>query len=291
MPKKPMDPFAHVADNPHFDVLPTVGMSWHGIQVGETPLKFAILITVCAVAVAVTMIWLGRKMSSGEPPRGKLWNLFESLLFFVRDKIAVPGIGEHDANKYLPYLTSLFLFIFSMNLVGLLPFLGSPTASITVTGALALVSFLVIHTSGILEMGVSKYLKTFIPHIALEGGPAIKAMGAAITVGMAVLEYATAFIRAAILAIRLFANMLAGHTVLFIVLFFIAMVSDPDYQIEFVGELPEGVQNLVWGATALFSVGLVSALTLLELFIAGLQAFIFTFLTAVFIGLAKHPAH
>ena len=54
---------------------------------------------------------------SGEPPRGKLWNLVESLLFFVRDKIARPGIGEHDADKFLPYLTTLFLFIFAMNLM------------------------------------------------------------------------------------------------------------------------------------------------------------------------------
>jgi F-type H+-transporting ATPase subunit a len=288
---KKMDPFGHVADNPHFDVLPTVGMSWHGIEVASTPLKFAILITVCAVAVAVALIWLGRKMKDGDPPRGKLWNLFESLVFFVRDKIAVPGIGQHDANKYLPYLTTLFLFVFAMNLVGMLPFLGSPTASITVTGALALVSFVVIHTSGIMEMGVSKYLRTFIPHIELEGGTGMKIMAGLITAGMAVLEYATAFIRAVILAIRLFANMLAGHTVLFMILFFIAMVADPEYQIGFVQQQSEGVQNVMWGAVSLFSVALVTALSLLELFIAGLQAFIFTFLTAVFIGLAKHPAH
>lgn len=80
------------------------------------------------------MIWLGKKMASGEPPTGKLWNLLESLLFFVRDRIAKPGVGEHDANRYLPYLTTLFLFIFTMNLIGMLPFLGSPTASIMVTG-------------------------------------------------------------------------------------------------------------------------------------------------------------
>ena len=74
-------------------------------------------------------------------------------MFFVRDKIAIPGIGEHDARKYVPYLASLFLFIFVMNLMGMIPFLGSPTASIMVTGALALVSFVVIHTSGVMEMG------------------------------------------------------------------------------------------------------------------------------------------
>jgi len=78
------------------------------------------------------------------------------------------------------------------------------------------------------------------------------------------------------------------------ILFFIVLVSDtrPDgYQIDFVKKQSEGVQNLMWGAMSIFSVVLVTLLSLLELFIAGLQAFIFTFLTAVFIGLAKHPAH
>jgi F-type H+-transporting ATPase subunit a len=212
-------------------------------------------------------------------------------LFFVRDKIAKPGIGEHDANKYLPYLTTLFLFIFAMNLLGMFPFLGSPTASLSVTAALALVSFVVIHASGLAEQGPGGYLKSFIPHIHIEGGAGMQIMGKVITIGIALLEYATAFIRCIVLAVRLFANMLAGHTVLFMILFFIALVSNPDYQISFVGKQPEGLQNVIWGATTLFSVALVTALSLLELFIAGLQAFIFTFLTAVFIGLAKHPAH
>jgi F-type H+-transporting ATPase subunit a len=108
---------------------------------------------------------------------------------------------------------------------------------------------------------------------------------------MAILEYMTAFIRAGVLAVRLFANMLAGHTVLFMILFFIALVSDPAYKIAFVAKQTEAVQGLMWFGMSVFSVSLVTALSLLEIFIAGLQAFIFTFLTAVFIGLAKHPPH
>ena len=88
------------------------------------------------------------------------------------------------------------------------------------------------------------------------------------------------------LAVRLFANMLAGHTVLFMILFFIVLVSDPDYQIK----IAQG-QDWMFYPMAIFSMVLVTALSLLELFIAGLQAFIFTFRTAVFIGLAKHPPH
>ena len=288
---KKIDPFSHVVDDNHIEILPTTGLTVHGLEVGGIPLKFIILITICAVAVAVAMIWLGRKMASGEPPKGKLWNAMESLLFFVRDKIAIPGIGHHDADKYLPYLTTLFLFVFAMNLIGMIPFLGSPTASIMVTGALALVSFVVIHASGLSEMGGEKYLKTFIPQIHIEGGAGMQLFAKVLTFGMAILEYMTAFIRAGVLAVRLFANMLAGHTVLFMILFFIALVADPAYQVAFVKKQGGFLQDVMWFGMTVFSIVLVTALSLLELFIAGLQAFIFTFLTAVFIGLAKHPPH
>jgi F-type H+-transporting ATPase subunit a len=295
MAGKSIDPFEHVVDSNHIDIFPTAGLTIHLPEItvfGQpVPIKFMLLITASAILVAVAMIWIGRKMQSGEPPRGRLWNFVEFFLFFVRDKIAIPGIGQHDANKYVPYLTSLFLFIFLMNLAGMIPFLGSPTASIMVTGALALVSFVVIHVSGIGEMGTSKYLKTFIPHIEIEGGTGMQIFAFVLKVGMAALEYLTAFIRAGVLAVRLFANMLAGHTVLFMILFFIALVSDPAYKVAFVAEQSETVQNGMWFLMSIFSVALVTALSLLELFIAGLQAFIFTFLTAVFIGLAKHPPH
>lgn len=285
--KKAIDPFEHVVDSGHTPILETAGLEVHGLEVAGIPLKFMLLMAASAAIVAFGLIYLGRKVSSGEPPRGKLWNLLESLLFFVRDKIVKPGVGEHDANRYLPYLTTLFLFIFVMNLMGMFPFLGSPTASIMVTGALALVSFVVIHAAGIEgNHGFKGYLKTFIPHIHIEGGPAMQFLGKMITVGIAALEYATAFIRCIVLAVRLFANMLAGHTVLFMILFFIALVDNPSYQIA----IAKDKDWLFFGVMP-FSVILVTALSLLELFIAGLQAFIFTFLTAVFIGLAKHPAH
>ncbi|MFO0804851.1 MAG: F0F1 ATP synthase subunit A [Gemmataceae bacterium] len=286
-----VDPFAHVVDSNHIEIFESAGLvidlpTYEIPGVGLVPTKFLLLITICAVAVGLAMIWLGSKMKNGDTPKGYLWNLFESLLFFVRDKIAKPGIGEHDADKYLPYLSTLFLFIFAMNLIGMMPFLASPTAGIAVTGALALISFGVIHVSGIKENGFDGYLKTFIPHIHLDGGPAMQFMSKIIVVGMSILEYATAFIRCSVLAVRLFANMLAGHTVLFMILFFISLVANPMYQIE----MSKGKDWMLIGV-APFSVLLVTALSLLELFIAGLQAFVFTFLTAVFIGLAKHPAH
>lgn len=275
--KTPIDPFEHVVDSNHIGIFESIGWVIHL----PPPLtKFLVFILIAAVVVGVALIWVANKMRSGEPPRGQLWNMLESLIFFVRDKIAIPGVGEHDANKYAPFLTTLFLFIFVCNLFGMLPFLPSPTAHIYVTGALAIIAFGVIHTTGILAHGWGGYLNTFIPHIEVK--PAfIKWI---LVIGMASLEYLTAFIRVIILAVRLFANMLAGHTVLFMILFFIKLVADPLYQI------PIAKDWMYW-PVSIFSVVLVTALSLLELFIAGLQAFVFTFLTAVFIGLAKHPPH
>lgn len=279
--KASIDPFEHVVDSDHIAIFESIGWVIHL----PPPLtKFLVFILVGALVVGAALIWVAGKMKSGEPPRGKLWNLVESLIFFVRDKIARPAVGEHDADKYLPLLTTMFLFIFACNLFGMIPFLPSPTAHIYVTGALALVAFTVIHVGGVKENGLGGYLKTFIPHIHLEG-PA-KLMGPFLIGGMAILEYLTAFIRAIILAVRLFANMLAGHTVLFMILFFIKLVADPVYQID----VAKGQDWMYW-PVALFSTVMVVALSLLELFIAGLQAFVFTFLTAIFIGLAKHPPH
>jgi len=276
--KKAIEPFHHVRDANALEVFDSI--HW---ELGFGPVtKFLVFLTLAAFIVGGMVLWVAQKIKTGQPPKGKLWNFVESLLFLVRDKIARPSLGVEDGDKYMPFLSTLFLFIFVCNLFGMFPFLPSPTSHIYVTAALAFCSFLVIHISGIKENGVGGYLKTFIPHVHLEG-PA-KLMGPPLIIGMAVLEYLTAFIRVMVLAVRLFANVLAGHTVLFMILFFIKMVADPDYKIAI-------AEDWMFWPVSVFSVIMVVALSLLELFIAGLQAFIFTFLTAIFIGLAKHPAH
>lgn len=285
--KKAIDPFEHVVDAEHFHIFESIGFGIHlPGKIGEYVYitKFPIFLLVAAIIVGAMVMWVANKIKTGEPPRGKLWNLIETLLFFVRDKIARPGVGEHDGDKYLPFLSTLFLFVFLCNLMGMIPFLPSPTAHIYVTGALALIVFGVTHVSGIKENGFGGYLKTFIPHIHMEGGPAMQGFGFILKVSMAGLEYLTAFLRVFVLAVRLFANMLAGHTVLFMILFFIKLVADPDFKIAI-------AQDWMYWPVSIFSVLMVTALSLLEIFIAGLQAFVFTFLAAIFIGLAKHPAH
>ena len=283
--KPPFNAFAEAGDTSHWEFFETLHLSYQLPKIGGVfqVTKFHILLAVAAFLVAVMMIWLGRKMKNGDVPRGTLWNMLESILFFVRDDIARPGIGEHDGDKYVPYLTTTFLFILVANMLGMIPFLGSPTASLAVTAALALVSFAVIHVSGIRENGLTGYLKSYIPHIELDGPT--KLMGIFLIPLLAVIEILTPFLRTVILAVRLFANMLAGHTALFVLMFFIKMVSDPKWLAY------NEADSLLYYIVMPFSVLMVTALTVLELMVAALQAFIFTLLTAIFIGLAKHPAH
>ncbi|MGL6075726.1 MAG: F0F1 ATP synthase subunit A [Fimbriiglobus sp.] len=255
--------------------------------------KFHVLLAIAAVLTAMMLFWLGRRMKSGAPPRGVFQGLLESLVYFVRDQIARPAIDHHDdhghvhhdGDKFVPFLATTFLFILICNLLGMIPFMGSPTASIAVTAALSLVGFLVTHGAGIAQNGIGGYFKSYIPHFELEGGPGIKLFGFMLTMLILLLEVMTPFIRAFVLAVRLFANMLAGHVAIFVLLFFIQMVSQKEWL-----DYTQG-PSFMYYLVAPMSVVMVTALSILELLVAGLQAFIFTLLTAIFIGLAKHPAH
>ncbi len=271
--KKGFDAFSHVADSSHFEFLE--GVSLHL----PFTAKFMLLQLIAATILLCVFLPFAKKVATGQPPKGRLWNFLEFLLIFIRDQVARPGIGDHDYKRFMPYLWTLFLFILTLNLLGMVPFMASATASLAVTGALALVSFVVIHYNGIqANHGFKGYMKSFIPHIDTSD-PIMKWLGPLILAMMFVLEILTAFIRALVLAIRLFANMLAGHTVLFILLSFIPMAHNA------------GASDLVFWGVTVSSVFTVVGLSMLELFVACLQAFVFTFLTSIFIGLAMHPQH
>ena len=284
-----LNPFAESSDHPYFELFESLHLDipLPKIPIGDGKFyqitKFEILLAFAAAIVAGMVLYLGARMRSGAPPRGVLQNLLESLVYFVRDDIARPAIGGHAGDKFVPYLATTFLFVLVANLMGMVPFLGSPTASIAVTAALALVSFGVTHAAGVKEMGLAGYAKSFVPHIQLDG-PA-KVMGIFLIPLIMALELMTPFIRVFVLSVRLFANMLAGHTALYMLLYFIRQVSHPDW-LAFTQAHPS-----LYYAVVPFSLLLVTGLSLLELLVAALQAFIFTLLTAIFIGLAKHPAH
>ncbi len=234
--------------------------------------KFMLLELLAAVIVAASYIPLGGRLRSGELPQGWHTNLREVLLTFVRDDIAKPALGEHDADKYVPFLWTLFLFILANNLLGMIPFCGSATGNIFVTGGLALCAFFAIHGSAAAKMGFGHYVTSMWPHFDVPFG-----LGYVLKPMIFVLEWMGVLVRNLVLAVRLFANMFAGHVVLATILIFISVAGTAGMAL--------------WGTVTAASVLGQVALSLLELFVACLQAYIFTFLAAIFMGMAMHPAH
>jgi F-type H+-transporting ATPase subunit a len=234
--------------------------------------KFMILEVIAGLLICAIYIPLARRAQAGGIPRGTGTNFFEVLLTFVRDQIARPSIGEHDADKHVPFLWTMFLFILFNNLLGMVPFGGSPTASLYVTAALALLVFGYMHGWGIATMGPRNYVLSLWPHMDL---PLV--LGLFIKPLVFVLEWVGVLVRNAVLALRLFANVFAGHMVLATILIFIFMAKNAGL--------------FLWSGITVSSVAGIIALSLLELFVAFLQAFIFTFLTALFLGMALHPEH
>jgi F-type H+-transporting ATPase subunit a len=275
VPEHEHDTFEHVADSvDHW----YVGTERHHISIPVVPIgphsvfsKFMYLEVIAALLIMLIYIPLARRLASGEPPRGLWDNAWESLLLFVRDQIARRNIG-HDADKYVPFLWTLGLFVLFNNLLGLLPWMGSPTANLYVTGALALCSFVVMHGAAMVKMGVGHYFQSLWPHIDVPFP-----MGYILKPMIFFIEFMGTIIKSGVLAVRLFANMFAGHTVLAMILGFIVAAAN--------------VAPLLWEGITVGSVLGVVALSLLELFVAFLQTYIFVFLTSLFIGMSLHPAH
>jgi F-type H+-transporting ATPase subunit a len=274
------DPLEHVVDTQDWHLfeslfggvtihLPTIDLGFYQFRVT----KFMILEVVAAALVVLIYVPLARRASRGGPPRGAWDNTFESLLTFLRSDVAQPNLGEHEADKYTPFLWTLFLFVLFCNLLGMFPFLGSPTASIYATGALALCTMVGIFAAAIAKVGPVHYLKSLWPHLDVP----IPVMGFVIKLLICVIEIVGRFIKNTVLAVRLFANMFAGHTVLAMILAFIVLAGN--------------MNALAWGGITVASVLGVTALSLLELFVAFLQAYIFVFLAALFLGMELHPAH
>ncbi len=233
--------------------------------------KYMIIQVVVALLLVVALRWLAKKISSGEAPKGKLWNCLEGILLFVRDSVVVPAMGEHDAKRFMPLLWTFFVFIFGLNLAGMVPWLGSPTAALATTGTFALIVFVVGVYMGVQAFGAVGYLKNICPELGLPWYLAVWVVPL-----LWVIEFASLFIKHAILAIRLLANMVAGHAVLLGIMGLA------------VGVHAYAMHTGAWGALAGASVLGMTALSVLEVFVAFLQAAVFTFLAALFIGSSMH---
>jgi F-type H+-transporting ATPase subunit a len=267
-------PLDHVVDHdflefpsffpPHFET--RVGLPpFLGVQVT----RFMVMEAVAAVLMLVILIPVVRHIARTPYSRGWFMNMFEAMLLFIRDQVARPAIGGHGADRFLPYLWTAFFFVLFNNLLGIVPGGASATGNINVTGVMAVMTLGVVIRAGMREMGATGFWIGIVPHLDVP-----KIMKPPLWALMWVIEVIGLLIRHLVLAVRLFANMFAGHVVLSVLLGFILMagfLSGPFFMV------------------APFSLLGVVALSLLELFVAFLQAYIFVFLSALFIGIALHP--
>jgi F-type H+-transporting ATPase subunit a len=228
-----------------------------------------VLELVAAGLMIVIFVPLARAIATGRPPRGPLWNLFEAMLLFLRDEVARPAIGGKDADRFLPFVWTIFFFVLFCNLLGLVPWAGSPTGAWACTLALALMTFATVLAAGIKRYGPVGFWMGQVPHMDL---PLVMAM--LIKPMVFCIEIVGLAIRHFVLSVRLLANMFAGHLVLAVVLGFIAATAERHVAL--------------WMGVTVASVCGAVALNLLELLVAFLQAYIFAFLSALFIGMAVH---
>ena len=239
------------------------------LDISITKTILAIFIDALLVILLFLSIAKSYKKRQGLAPKG-LQSWMEPLILFIRDDVAKSSIGEKRYQKYLPYLLSLFFFIFFSNMMGIVPFFpggANVTGNIAVTGVMAVFTFVITTVSGNKHYwkdifntpGVPWWLKFPIPLM-----PIVEVMGV--------------FTKPIVLMIRLFANMSAGHTV---ILGFIALIF-------IFGKISLGVGYGV----SVVSVGFSIFLDLLELLVAFIQAYVFTLLSALYFGMATEvPEH
>ncbi|AFE08148.1 ATP synthase F0 subunit A [Corallococcus coralloides DSM 2259] len=240
----------------HGEVYPGLGAGCLDLSIT----KHTVMMWLAALLlIGSILIWSNRDKTK-LVPRGAGANLFEMLVLFVRDELAIKNIGKEEGPRYVPYLLTAFFFILFMNLLGLFPWMATATGNIAVTCGLALCTFFVTQAAGIRAAGIGGYLKH------LTGGVAPWLWPIMIPV-----EFLGLFTKPFALTIRLFANMLAGHIVIFFLLGLIFMLRNP--------------------AVALVSVPFAFGIYLLELFVAFVQAYVFTMLSALFIGMSVAMGH
>jgi F-type H+-transporting ATPase subunit a len=240
----------------------------HDKESGFAISKFMILEVVIGLLLVFLFSWVAQRIATGGAPRGKLWNLFESVLLFIRDQVAVPAMGKHESERFMPLLWTMFFFVLFCNLFGLLPWLGAPTGAFAVTFGLACVTFATTVAAGIKQFGFVGFWLNLVPHMDLPWWlwP--------LKIPIFAIELLSLVIKHVILSVRLLANMVAGHLVLLGILGLVGVAAQ--YSVAH--------WLMVSGISVLSS----TALSLLELFVAFLQAYIFTFLSALFIGAAVH---
>lgn len=238
--------FMHIT-LPHFPPVEIVGITFD-----FSITKHVLFLLLSAVLLFIVAVRASRRVRSSEVPRG-VGNLIEVFVLFIRDEIAVANMGQAGI-KYVPYLTTTFLFILVMNLFGLIPFGATATSNVSVTAGLAGIALIMIQVAAIRAQGWKHYLA----HLTGGVHPILWPI-------MIPIEILGIFTKPFALCVRLFANMTGGHIVILALIGLIFLFRT----------------IIVAPVSVAFTLGI----NMLELFVAFLQAYVFTIITALLMGL------
>ncbi len=234
----------------------------HGHPTNERPLDLSVtkgVVGIIGVALLMFLLFTGlaKSYAKNNGIASGVGRFFEPLVLYVRDEIAIPNIGEKNYKKYMSYLLTIFFFIFFLNILGLTPLGFNVTGNITITLSLALLTYLITTFTA---------NKNYWSHMLwMPGVPVI------LRPVLAIIELLGTIIKPFSLMIRLYANMMAGHVVLMSIIGLMFIFKS-------------------WIGSSLSFV-LAFALSILEILVAFLQAYIFTMLTSLYFGAGNEEHH
>jgi len=238
----------------HFANKPVIPISIFGFDLSIT--KYVLFMWFVCILIFIPIFLTAKKYKQKWAQRPtRIMALIESYMEFINNDIVRPFMGD-SGRGYLHFFCTQFLFILGCNLIGLFPKSVTVTSNLAVTMGLALVTFFFTQIYGMQKLGIISYWKHLLP----KGVPIFLAPLIVLN------EFIGLFSKPFALMVRLFANMLAGHMIIFVLLYLAILF-----------------QNLFVGAV---SVPVAVAVSILEILIAFIQAYIFTFLSAIFVGMA-----
>lgn len=247
----------HVSDQKEWSILPAVPpIPIHDLKIGSLTIPVTMHVVMLVIAATILLSVFCPAFSNNKTSPGKLGLAIEPVVLFVRDALIYPVMGEELGKKWLPFFLTLFFFLLTSNIMGLIPLFGTSTGNLSVTAALALMILFAIIAQGVQSNGVVGFFKNMIP------------AGLPLPIGIFLLmiEIPGLFIKCSVLAIRLFANMIAGHFVILSLLLLIFIIHP---------------------LASVISVPLALFINLLELLVAIIQALVFTILSAIFISMSS----
>tara|TARA_Y100000590_G_scaffold461934_1_gene624770 strand:- start:2809 stop:3672 length:864 start_codon:yes stop_codon:yes gene_type:complete len=245
--------------------------------------KHVLMLWIAAFVTLIISLWATRRYRKNKTAQPKgISHIYEMLLEFIKQDIILPNIGEKHANRWTPLAASFFIFILMCNFIGLIPFFekvgggggATATGNFGVTLGLATITFFAIIIAGTLKHGFIGHWKNMIPHGV--PGPVLIILIPIEIIGM--------FVKPMALTLRLGANMTAGHIGMLAIFGLPYLIGSPAVPSE--GLLPQPS----WGF-AIIAVGLNVGIFFLEIIVSLVQAYVFTLLSSVFIGMAIHAEH